>query len=173
MASYRAKLPAVGGSAIISVQRATVSASGTSMDITIAPVDMAKTYIRHSARYTDDATGRDACYNIELVNSNTVRITRDATASISVYPLVSIEVVSDSLCTVQRGTSATATTITISSVNQAKSFINGNGLRSSSAVTPYVQQALFGRITADTDIDLQVGVSTGTSNFKWEVVSYV
>ena len=44
MASYRAKLPAVGGSAIISVQRSTVAASGTSTDITIAPVDMAKTY---------------------------------------------------------------------------------------------------------------------------------
>ena len=173
MASYRDKLPASGAASVVSVQRSTVAASGTSTDITISAVDMSKTYIRHSARYADSATGRDACYNIELINSTTVRITRDATASISIYPLVSMEVVSDSGCTVQRGTSASATTITISSINQAKSFININGLRSSSAATPYVQQVLFGRITADTTINLQVGVSTGISNLKWEVVSYV
>ena len=173
MASYRDKLPAAGGGGVISVQRSTVSVSGTSIDVTIAPVDPGKTYVRHSARYADDAVGRDACYNVELINSTTVRVTRGATASINVYPLVSLEVVSDSSCTVQRGTSATATTITIQNVNQAKSFINVNGLMSSSAATQYAQQAMLGRITSGTTINLQVGVSTGTSNFKWEVVSYV
>ena len=116
MASYRDKLPASGGGGVISVQRSTVSVAGTSINVTIAPVDPGKTYVRHSARYADSAVGRDACYNVELINSTTVMVTRDATASISVYPLVSLEVVSDSSCTVQRGTSATATTITIQNV---------------------------------------------------------
>lgn len=173
MASYRDKLPASGGSAVVSVQRSTVSVSVTPTDVTIAPVDTGKTYVRHSARYYDDAISRDACYNVELINSTTVRLTRDSRASTAVDPLVSLEVVSDSSCTVQRGTSATATTITIQNVNQAKSFINVNGLISSSGSTPYVRQALLGRITSNTTINLQVGVSTGTSNFKWEVVSYV
>lgn len=172
MASYRDRLPDSGSASVVSVQRSTVSASVTSTDVTISAVDMSKTYIRHSARYTDNITGRDACYNVELINPTTVRITRDATSSISAYPLVSIEVVSDSSCSVQRGTSASATTINIAAVDAAKSFVNPNGLRSSSTSTPYALQELLVRITGNTTINLQVGVNTGTSNFKWEVVSY-
>lgn len=172
MSSYKDNLPTTGGgAATVTVQRSTVSVSGSSLDVIISPVDTAKTYVKHSARQ-GDATARDACYSVELLNSTTVRITRTATASISVYPLISIEVVSHSGCSVQRGTSATATTVTLAAVNQSKSFVNINGV-SVTATVSAIQYSVFGRLTSDTTLQLQSIGSTGASGFKWEVVSYV
>lgn len=170
MASYRDRLPASGGASEVLVQRSTMSVSGSSIDITISAVDMAKTYIKHRARQ-GDATARDACYSVELINPTTVRIIRSASASISVYPLVSVEVVTDSSCSVQRGTSATATTVTIASVNQSKSFVNVNGV-SVTATTSAIQYSVFGRLTSDTALQLQAIGVTGASGFKWEVITY-
>lgn len=171
MASYRDRLPASGGSSEVLVQRSTVSVSDSSLDITISSVDMAKTYIKHSARQYD-ATARDACYSVELINPTTVRIIRSASALSSYPPLVSVEVVTDSSCSVQRGTSATATTVTIASVNQSKSFVNVNGV-SVTATTSAIQYSVFGRLTSDAALQLQAVGVTGASGFKWEVVSYV
>lgn len=173
MASYRDKLPTSGSQAIISIQRAVVSASGITTDIPISAVDPSRTYLRHSVSFTSTVTPKDGCYNIELINPTTVRITRATSASNTVFPTVSVEVVSDSSCSVQRGTAASKGVVAISSINTQKSTASVHGVLSTSISAggyPELESSIS--LQSSTSILISSSASSG-SNYKWEVVSYV
>ena len=171
MASYRDKLPATSAASVVSVQRATVSASGITTDVNISPVDITKSYIRHSVAFTSTVTPMNGCYNIELVNPTTVRVTRASAASNAVFPIISVEVVSDSSVSVQRGVSSVKGIVTISSVNTGKSFATANGvLSTSTSTTGYPERSVSASLLNSTSISLSSSASG--SNYKWEVVSY-
>lgn len=171
MASYRDKLPASGSKAIISVQRAVVSASGVTTDIPISAVDPSRTYLRHSVSFTSTINPRSGCYNIELINPTTVRITRSASAASTTFPTVSVEVVSDSSCSVQRGTSLKGS-VAISSINIQKSIASIHGVLSVSTATDGYSE-FESSISLQSSTSILISSATSGSNYKWEVVSYV
>lgn len=173
MASYRDKLPASGGSAVVSVQWLTVmpSAAGVT-NYTIASVDMSKTFLVVSATYRDGAPFNMLC-SIRLANSTTISVTRLPGSSGTETPFISIQVVSASNVTVQRGVRASFGDIPISAVNPAKSYANSIGHTCNNAVTNSAGNFLIASyLSSGTTITLTAFNTSNVSNISWEAISY-
>ena len=174
MASYRDMLPASGGSAVVSVQRLTVvpSAAGVT-NYTIASVDMSKTFLVVSATYRSGGSAFNMLCSIRLANSTTISVTRLPGASETETPLISIQVVSASNVTVQRGVVGSFMDITISAVNLAKSHANVIGHTCNNATVNSAGSFLISSyLSSETTIALRAFNTSNISSISWEAISY-
>ena len=147
MASYRDKLPITGGggSSVISVQRKQIAVSAAGLtNVPISAVDMTKTYLLVMVRpkAAGASNPRDMLVSVRLKDATTLEIKRPATASTTVYPVVMVEVVTDSGCIVTRGVAPSIGDITIAAVDVAKSLCLLNGINSTQASTSLSYDAL-------------------------------
>lgn len=174
MASYRDKLPASGGSAVVSVQRLTVTPSAAGVtNYTIASVDMSKTFLVVSATYRDGASALNMLCSIRLANSTTISVTRLPGASGTETPFIRIQVVSASNVTVQRGVRAIFGDIPISAVNLAKSHANSIGHTCNNAGASSAGLFLIASyLSSETTITLSAFTDSNISNISWEAISY-
>ena len=177
MASYRDKLPASGGSAVVSVQRLTITPKAAGVtNYTIASVDMSKTFLVVSATYRDGSSAYNMLCSIRLANSTTISVTRLPWTSETETPRISIQVVSASNITVQRGVLAGFGNgdIPISAVNLAKSHANLIGHTCDNPVVNAAGAFLIAPyLSSETKITLFASNTSNISNISWEVVSYV
>ena len=174
MASYRDKLPASGGSAVVSVQRLTVTPSAAGVtNYTIASVAMSKTFLIVSATYRSGALAINMLCSIRLANSTTISVTRLPGASGTETPIISIQVVSASNVTVQRGVLASFVDIPISGVNLAKSHANSIGHTCNNAAASSAGSFLIASyLSSETNIKLSAFTTSNISNISWEAISY-
>lgn len=174
MASYRDRLPASGGASVVSVQRLTVTPSAAGVtNYTIASVDMSKTFLVVSATYRDGASALNMLCSISLANSTTISVTRPTGASGTETPFISIQVVSASNVTVQRGVQASFGNIPISRVNLAKSYANSIGHMCNNAFSSSAGLFLISSyLSSATTITLTAFTTPGISNISWEAISY-
>ena len=175
MASYRDMLPASGGSAVVSVQKLTVMPSAVGVtNYTIASVDMSKTFLVVSATYRNGASAINMLCSIRLANSTTISVTRLPGASGTETPFISIQVVSASNVTVQRGVRTSFGDIPISAVNLAKSHANSIGHTCDNPVSSAAGSFLISSyLSSETTITLRAFNTSNISNISWEVISYV
>lgn len=177
MASYRDRLPVSGGSSTISVQRtiSAVTAAGLT-NVSITAVNTAKTYLNVSVRpqASGSSNPRDMWVSVRLKDATTIEIKRPAGASTTVYPIVTVEVVSDSGCSVIRGVAGSIADVTIPAINTAKSFCRLNGINSTQSSTSLSYDYIpIARITSSTTIQVSAVVSVGSTDISWEAISYV
>ena len=174
MASYRDKLPASGGSAVVSVQRLTITPSAVGVtNYTIASVDMNKTFLVVSAAYRSGAPAVNMLCSIRLANSTTISVTRPAGASGTETPYIRIQVVSASNVTVQRGVVGVFMDIPISAVNLAKSHANSIGHTCTNPVASSAGAFLISSyLSSATTITLRAFNTSNISNISWEAISY-
>lgn len=175
MASYRDRLPSSGGASVVSVQRLTASPTTAGItNLTISPVIMANTRLVVSYTYRTGGTPIDMLCSVSLISSSTIRVTRLSGSSSTETPFISIEVVTDSSTTVQRGSASTFGNIAIpTAVNVSKSTASVIGWTcnnaSASGAGAFIVAAQLG---SSSSISLTAFNTSNVSNISWEVVSY-
>ena len=177
MASYRDRLPASGSARVVSVQRLTTLPTNAGItDITISPVIMANTRLVVSYSYRDGGTPLDMLCSVSLISSSTIRVTRlsGASSKSTNTPFISIEVVTDSSTTVQRGSASTFGNIAIpTAVDVSKSTASVIGWTCNNAYPGAVGYFIIAaQLASSSSISLTAFNTSNVSNISWEVVSY-
>ena len=180
MASYRDKLPAAGGGAVIkSIQRgsATINSSQSSVSITVSPVATSKAVLLFSAN-----TNFGASFDIPAVAVCSGRIAagsnivfyRNTTAS----QAISIEwqvIEYETGVSVQRGNisaAGAAFNATIINVDLMKSYLISYCSPAGNDATA-IQAQVIGRIASSTSLYFGRTANFGPISIDWQVVSYV
>ena len=179
MASYRNKLPAASGGAVIkSVQRGIATLSGGSyLSVTINPVNMSRSvlFISISAGtgQSTDAPSSAVC-SARLNSETSIFIYRQISSPQPVY--VSWEVVEyGSGVSVQRGiinSSGKVFSATISAIDTSKSYSTCTSAPSGSSATA-MQAQVYGMVSSSTELTFNRNVDFGAISIDWQVVSYV
>lgn len=179
MASYRNKLPAASGGAVIkSVQRGLSVLSGAaSLSVAINPVDMSRSVLLISISagtgQSTDAPSSAVC-SARLASETSIFIYRQIS---SPQPLsVSWEVVEyESGVSVQRGIISSSGTIfsaTISAIDTSKSYSTCTSSPSGLSATA-MQAQVHGRVSSSTGLAFNRNTDFGSISIDWQVVSYV
>ena len=180
MASYRNKLPAAGGGAVIkSVQRgsATIGSGQSSISITISPIVMSKSvltisYTANSGASTDVPSTAVCSGRIDSTNGVTFYRATSATQQILIeWQLVEY----DTGVSVQRGNisaSGTSFSATIVPVDVSKSMVLSYCSPSGSSATS-VQAQVMSRIESSISVGFSRPTNFGNISIDWQVVSYV
>ena len=180
MASYRDRLPVVGGGGAVikSVQRGSATlVTSTSMSVVINAVDMSSSIvlISFSAGYSEyaDSPTCSVC-SARLASATSLFIYRKETSPQPI--LVSWQVIEyESGVSVQRGTIASAGTsfsTSISPVDVSKSYtVHTSSPEGSSAGA--VQSQVYGGLGSSTSLWFGRINDYGSISIDWQVVSYV
>lgn len=180
MASYRDRLPVVGGGGAVikSVQRGSAAlVTGASTSVVINAVDMSSSIVLISfsagSGQTTDTPSSAVC-SARLASEASIFIYRQISSPQPVY--VSWEVVEyESGVSVQRGTigkSGTSFTTTVSPVDMLKSYsIHTSSPYNSSAVA--VRARVYGGLSSSTGLTFSRSTDFGSISIDWQVVSYV
>lgn len=180
MASYRDRLPVVGGGGAVikSVQRGSATlVTSTSMSVVINAVDMSRSIvlISFSAGYSAsaDSPSSSVC-SARLASATSLFIYRKGTSPQTI--LVSWQVIEyESGVSVQRGTierAGTSFSTSISPVDVSKSYtVHTSAPEGSSAVV--VQSQVYGGLGSSTALWFGRINDYGSISIDWQVVSYV
>ena len=179
MASYRNKLPAASGGAVIkSVQRGLSELSGgSSLSVTINPVDMSRSVLLISISaetgLSTDSPASAVC-SARLASKTSIFIYRQISSPQPLY--VSWEVVEyESGVSVQRGiisSSGTLFSATISAIDTSKSYSTCTSSPDGSSATAMRAQ-VYGRVSSSTGLTFWRSTDYGSISIDWQVVSYV